>query len=81
MDPGILGLPESSCHFENDYHIVLRPNRWNIGEREKRLSTPYLELLIVLDFLVILVSGSYALVVLMPHLLRYSIANTIVFTA
>jgi hypothetical protein len=43
--------PESSCHCENDSHIVLRPKRRNIGEREKRLSTSYLEMLIILDFL------------------------------
>jgi hypothetical protein len=42
--------PESSCHYENDSHIVLRPKCRNIGEREKRLSTSYLELLIILDF-------------------------------
>jgi hypothetical protein len=58
--------PESSCHCENNSHIVLRPKRRNIREREKRLSTSanYLR------FLAFLVSGSYAPVVLMPRLLR-----------
>ncbi len=36
-------------------------------EKEKRLSTSYLRLLIIVDFLTILVSGSYAPVVLMPR--------------
>ncbi len=57
--------PESSCHCENDSHIVLRPKCRNIGERDKRLSTMYLEN--YLRFLAILVSGSYAPVVLMPR--------------
>jgi hypothetical protein len=42
--------PESSCHCDNNSHIILRLKRRNIGEREKRLSTSYLELLIILDF-------------------------------
>jgi hypothetical protein len=63
-------LPESSCHCENNSHVVLRPKRRNIGEREKRLSTSYLELLIILDFWLFLVSGSYAPVVRIPCLLR-----------
>ncbi len=57
--------PESSCHCENNSHIVLRPTRRNIGEREKRLSTSYLELLIILDFWLfsewfLCLGGSYA---------------------
>jgi hypothetical protein len=43
-------LPESSCHCENDSYVVLRLKCRNIGEREERLSTLYLELLIILDF-------------------------------
>ncbi len=42
--------PESSCHCDKDSHIVLRPKSRNNHEREKRLSTSYLELLIILDF-------------------------------
>jgi hypothetical protein len=47
--PAYWVLPESSCHCENNSHIVLRPKHRNIGERDKRLSTSYLELLIILD--------------------------------
>jgi hypothetical protein len=43
-------LPESSCHCEKNSHIVLRPKHRNIGERDERLSTLYLQLLIILDF-------------------------------
>jgi hypothetical protein len=50
MDPGILGIAGRLLYRENDSHIVLRPKCRNIGEREKRLSTLYLELLIILDF-------------------------------
>ncbi len=42
--------PENSYDCENNSHIVLRPKCRNIREREKRLSTSYLELLIILDF-------------------------------
>jgi hypothetical protein len=41
---------ESSCHCENNSQFVVRPKRRNNQEREKRLSTLYLELLIILDF-------------------------------
>ncbi len=41
---------ESSWSCENNSHIVLRPKCRNNGERENRLSTSYLELLIALDF-------------------------------
>jgi hypothetical protein len=68
--PGYWVLPESSCHCENNAHILLRPKHRNNGEREKRLSTSYLELLIYyLRFLAFLVSGSNAPVVFMPRLL------------
>jgi hypothetical protein len=51
MAPGIYWVsPESSCHCENDSNILLRPKHKNIGERDKRLSTFYLELQIILDF-------------------------------
>jgi hypothetical protein len=43
-------LLESSCHCEKNSQVVLRPKHRNIGEREKRLYTSYLELLIILDF-------------------------------
>ncbi len=63
--PAYWVLPESSCHCENDSHIVLRPKRMNNGKREKRLSTLYLELLFILDFgffseWFLFPSGSYA---------------------
>ncbi len=48
-NPGILGNT-GTCHCKNNSYIVLRPKRRNNGEREKRLSTLYLELLIILDF-------------------------------
>jgi hypothetical protein len=47
--PAYWVLPESSCHCENNSHILLRLKHRNNREREKRLSTLYLELLINLD--------------------------------
>ncbi len=69
IDPSILVLPESSCHCENNSHIILRLKHRNIREREKRISTSYIELLIILDFWLfsewfLCPGGSYA------HLLR-----------
>ncbi len=71
--PAYWALLESSCHCENNSHIVLRQKRRNNEENENRLYTTYQQLLIILGFLLFLVSGSYAPVVLMPCPLRYFI--------
>ncbi len=42
--------PESWCHCKNDSRIVMRAKRRIYVEKEKRLSTSYLQLLIILDF-------------------------------
>ncbi len=48
--PAYWVLLESSCHYKNNQQIVLRPQRMNNQEKEKRLSTLYLGLLMILDF-------------------------------
>jgi len=50
----------------------MRVKRRIYKEKEKQLSTLYLRLLIIVDFLTILVSGAYAPLVLMPRRIRYS---------
>ncbi len=42
--------PESSCHGENNKHMLLRPQCRNTSKKKKRLTTSYLRLLIILDF-------------------------------
>ncbi len=50
MDPAYWVSPESSCHCENDLCIGMRATHRIHLEKEKRLSTSYLQLLIILDF-------------------------------
>jgi hypothetical protein len=46
----VTGAPTISCHCKNNSHIVLRPKSRTKLIKEKRFSTSYLELLIILDF-------------------------------
>ncbi len=48
--PAYWASPESSCHCENNSHIVMRPKCRNNEENKNRLYTTYLRLLIILDF-------------------------------
>ncbi len=48
--PAYWVLPESSSHCKNDKCIGMRAKRRIWLEKEKRLSTSYLRLLIILDF-------------------------------
>ncbi len=61
--------PESSCHCDNGYPIVLRPKLRNNREREKKVIHIVPRTANYHRFLAFLVSGSYAPVVFMPRLL------------